>query len=372
MGVSDLADDDDVFEDVRDRVDRPMARLFRSYGWEYRFPFAIGFVSSVVARILDLLPPLLLAVAIDAIFGEQSYSLWLVPDAWLPETQAAQLWLTVGIIAAAFLIGAAFHWTRNWGWNIFAQNIQHDVRTDTYDKMQRLNMDFFADKQTGELMSILSNDVNRLERFLNDGMNSFFRLAIMVLGIAAILFYWNWQLALVTLGVVPLIGFFTYKFVEIIQPQYAEVRSSVGQLNSRLENNLGGIQVIKTANTEGFESDRVEDVSGDYFDANWEAINTRIKFFPGLRLLSGVGFVVTFLVGGLWVFTSQTTGAGPWFFTGTLSEGEFVGFILLSQRFIWPMAQLCEQTLSLCYHRRQAQVAIDDFSRKPTTKNMLC
>ncbi|WP_135664037.1 ABC transporter ATP-binding protein [Halorhabdus rudnickae] len=338
MGVSEL-DDDDVFEDVRERVDRPMARLFRSYGWDYRVPFAVGFVSSVAARILDLLPPLLLTVAIDGIFGDQAFSLWLVPDAWLPGTRAGQLWLTVAIIATAFLIGAAFHWMRNWGWNIFSQNIQHDVRTDTYDKMQRLNMDFFADKQTGELMSILSNDVNRLERFLNDGMNSFFRLSIMVLGIAAILFYWNWQLALVTLGVVPLIGFFTYKFVQIIQPQYAEVRSSVGQLNSRLENNLGGIQVIKTANTETFESDRVDDVSEDYFDANWAAINTRIKFFPSLRLLSGVGFVATFLLGGIWVVTYQTTGAAPWFFTGTLSEGQFVGFILLSQRFIWPMAQ---------------------------------
>ncbi|WEL16542.1 ABC-type multidrug transport system, ATPase and permease component [Halorhabdus sp. SVX81] len=332
-------DDDEVFEDVRDRADRPMRRLFAEYGREYSFPFTIGFVSSVAARILDLLPPLLLTLAIDAIFDDQQYSLWLVPQSLIPETQSAQLWLTVGIIAAAFLIGAGFHWTRNWGWNTFAQNIQHNVRTDTYDKMQRLNMDFFADKQTGELMSILSNDVNRLERFLNEGMNAFFRLSIMVLGISVILFYWNWQLALVTLGVVPLIGFFTYKFVETIQPKYADVRSSVGQLNSRLENNLGGIQVIKAANTETFESDRVDDVSEDYFDANWDAIGTRIKFFPGLRLLSGVGFVVTFLVGGLWVFTSQTTGTGPWFFTGKLSVGEFVGFILLSQRFIWPMAQ---------------------------------
>jgi len=203
--------------------------------------------------------------------------------------------------------------------------------------MQRLNMDFYADKQTGEMMSVLSNDVNRLERFLNDGMNSAFRLAVMVLGISAILFYYNWQLALVTLVVVPAIGFFTYRFIKTIQPKYAEVRSSVGQLNSRLENNLGGVQVIKTYNTEGYESDRVEDVSQDYFDANWDAIETRIRFFPGLRVLAGIGFVVTFLVGGLWALPSG--GGAPLFFTGTLSTGEFVVFILLSQRFIWPMAQ---------------------------------
>jgi ATP-binding cassette subfamily B protein len=184
------------------------------------------------------------------------------------------------------------------------------------------------------MMSILSNDVNRLERFLNEGMNAFFRLSVMVVAIAAILFSINWQLALVALLPVPLIGLFTWKFIDVIQPKYAEVRSSVGKLNSRLENNLGGIQVIKTANTERFESDRVDDVSGEYFDANWDAISTRIKFFPALRILAGIGFVITFLVGGLWVTTGPP---GP--FTLPLRVGQFVTFVLFTQRFIWPMAQ---------------------------------
>ncbi|MHB9288771.1 ABC transporter ATP-binding protein [Halobacteriales archaeon Cl-PHB] len=305
-----------------------MVRLFTEYGRPHAGYFTVGLVTSIFARLLDLLPPLLLAVAIDSIFrGETAFGLWLVPDAWLPTDAEAQLWLVGGILAASFLGGAVFHYVRNWGWNRFAQGVQHDVRTDTYDQMQRLNMDFFADKQTGELMSVLSNDVNRLERFLNDGLNSASRLVVMVLGIAVILFKLNWQLALVALVPVPLIAIFTRKFVEIIQPKYADVRSSVGKLNSRLENNLGGIQVIKTSTTEPFESDRVDDVSQDYYDANWGAISTRITFFPGLRVLAGLGFVLTFMVGGLWVFQ------------GTVTEGVFVAFVLYTQRFIWPMAQ---------------------------------
>ena len=348
--------EDDPFERQRERAENPMRRLFDEYGRENAFAFVVGLTSSVVARLLDLLPPVLLTVADDSIFfDERPFSLWLVPDAWLPATRTEQLYLSVGVIVIAFFGGAAFHWTRNWGWNSFAQHIQHAVRTDTYDKMQRLNMDFFADKQTGEMMSILSNDVNRLERFLNDGMNSAFRLGVMVLGIAAILLYWNWQLAAITLTVVPLIGYFTYRFVQTIQPQYADVRSSVGQLNSRLENNLGGIQVIKSANTEDFESDRVDDVSQDYFDANWGAIRTRIKFFPSLRILSGVGFVLTFLLGGVWVLTYRQTGSAPLFFTGELTPGEFVGFILFTQRFIWPMAQF-GQIINM-YQRAYASAA---------------
>jgi ATP-binding cassette subfamily B protein len=329
------ASDDDAFEDARERVDRPMWRLFSEYGRGQLHAFIIGLVSSVFARMLDLLPPLLLALAIDAVIeNDAPFRLLFVPDAWIPTATTGQLWLTAGLIAASFGLGAVFHWSRNWGWNKFAQHVQHAVRTDTYETMQRLNMEFFADKQTGEMMSVLSNDVNRLEKFLNDGLNSSSRLIIMVLGIAAYLFYMNWQLALVALLPVPLIAVFTKRFIETIQPKYAEVRSTVGSLNSRLENNLSGIQIIKTANTESYESDRVEESSRDYLDANWDAIETRITFFPGLRLVSGLGFVLTFVLGGLLVI-----GQAPAQLTVGLSAGEFVAFIIYTQRFVWPMAQ---------------------------------
>jgi ATP-binding cassette subfamily B protein len=348
-------EEDDPFEEQREKVENPMKRLFREYGVRYKFQVLVGIFASIFARLLDLVPPVLLGFAIDAIFrrDKEFTDIWFVPDSLIPAGQHEQLLLTVALIGGAFLFGSAFHWVRNWGFNSFAQNIQHNVRTDTYDKMQRLNMDFFADKQTGEMMSILSNDVNRLERFLNDGMNSMFRLTVMVLGIAGILFYLNWQLALIALLPVPLIALFTYIFIKIIQPKYAEVRSTVGTVNSRLENNLGGIKVIKSSNTEEYESDRVDDVSQDYFDANWDAIDTRIKFFPGLRLLAGLGFVLTFLAGGLWVLAAE--GDAPWIFTTTLSTGEFVTFILLTQRFIWPMAQF-GQIINM-YQRARASSA---------------
>jgi len=358
-------EEDDPFEEQREKVENPMKRLFLEYGRDYVPQVSVGILASVFARLLDLLPPLMLGIALDAIFrGEAPFDeqipLVLLPDAWLPTAQAEQFWFTIAVLVGAFTFGAAFHWVRNWGFNAFAQNIQHDVRTDTYDKMQRLNMEFFSDKQTGEMMSILSNDVNRLERFLNDGMNSVFRLAVMVLGISVLLFWINWQLALVALLPVPVIAGFTYLFIRTIQPKYAEVRSTVGKMNSRLENNLGGIQVIKSSNTEPYESDRVDDVSMDYFDANWDAIRTRIKFFPALRVLAGIGFVLTFVVGGLWVFQGPP---GP--FTGELSEGMFVVFILYTQRFIWPMAQF-GQIINMYQRARASSARIFGLMDEPS------
>ncbi len=336
-------EEDDPFEEHREHIDNPMRRLLFEYGRPYWFSATVGILASIFARVLDLLPALFLGIAIDSIFHdapfhEQVLLVWL-PEAWLPAAQSDQFWFVVAVIAGSFLLGSIFHYLRNWGFNAFSQDIQHDVRTDTYDKMQRLDMEFFADKQTGEMMSVLSNDVNQLERFLNDGLNSAFRLVVMVLGIGFFLFLLNPQLALVAMSPVPLIAVFTYIFVKKIQPKYAAVRSSVGKVNSRLENNLGGIQVIKADNTEDYESERVDDVSRNYYEMNWGAIRIRIKFFPGLQLISGIGFVLTFIVGGYWVFTGPQTGTGPGPFTGTLAIGTFVIFILYTQQLVWPMAQ---------------------------------
>ncbi|CAM2878411.1 MULTISPECIES: ABC transporter ATP-binding protein [Halobacterium] len=352
--------DDDPFEEQRADVDNAMVQLFDEYGRDHSFQAVVAVLASVFARVLDLAPPVLLGLAIDSVIQGNKAFLPFLPQSVVPSSKPDRLLFMGGLIAGSFLLGAAFHWIRNWGFNSFSQHIQHRVRTDTYDKMQRLNMDFFATKQTGEMMSILSNDVNRLERFLNDGLNSAFRLSVMVLAIGVYLFVVNWQLAVLTMLPVPIIALFTYRFVNAIQPKYADVRSSVGHLNSRLENNLGGIQVIKTSNTERYESDRVDDVSQGYFDANWGAITIRIKFFPALRIISGVGFVLTFVIGGIWVATGP-----PMFFSGTLDPGEFVTFILLSQQFIWPMAQF-GQIINMYQRARASSERIFGLMNEPS------
>ncbi|WP_231185062.1 ABC transporter ATP-binding protein [Haladaptatus sp. DYF46] len=312
-----------------------MWRLFAEYGRGYFPQFVAGFVGTVLGRLSGLLPPVILGIAIDAIFlNEQAFYLPLIPSMWLPTTPDGQLWLSIGVVLASFLVGAAFSWLEGWGWNAFAQGVQHKLRVDTYDRMQLLDMNFFDGKQTGELMSILNNDVNQLETFLNDGLSSALRIGVMIVGIGWILFTLNPALALVALLPVPFLAAFTYLFVRTIQPKYAAMRASVGALNSRLENNLGGIRVIKSETAEPYESGRIEEASGDYYDANWDAITTRITFFPGLSLLTGIGYAVTFAVGGFWLLSGAP---GP--FTGALEPGVFVTFVILSQQFIWPMAQ---------------------------------
>ncbi|MFC7223430.1 ABC transporter ATP-binding protein [Halalkalicoccus sp. GCM10025322] len=309
-------------------IANPMWRLYAEYGRANAGRGAVGVIGTIVARLFGLVPAFVVGLTIDAVFlSQREYGLPLVPDGWLPADPAGQLWASVAVLLAATMLGAAATWTQNWGWNSFAQRVQHALRVDTYDRMQLMEMRFFDDRQTGELMSVLNNDVNQLESFLNDGVSGALRIGAVVVGIGAVMVALDPRLAAIALLPVPLLAGFTYAFVRIIQPKYAAMRASVGALNSRLENNLGGIDVIKSEHAEAFESDRVEQSSLGYFGANWAAIRTRILFFPGLGLIAGVGFAITFAVGGFWVFA------------GTLSAGAFVTFVIYTQQFIWPMAQ---------------------------------
>jgi len=110
------AADDDVFDDVRDRVDHPMRRLFEEYGSDNWLAFAVGFLGSVAARLLDLLPARA-ARHRDRrdVRGARPFSLGPIPLYEYASDPESQVILATAIIAGAFLLGAGFHWIRNWG-----------------------------------------------------------------------------------------------------------------------------------------------------------------------------------------------------------------------------------------------------------------
>ncbi|MFB6121194.1 MAG: ABC transporter ATP-binding protein [Halobacteriaceae archaeon] len=327
----------DVLEEYREQVDHPLYQLFMQYGEGNRRWFVLGVLTSTLARFLSLVPPVLLGAAVDSIFrGDEAFSIPYVPQSYIPGTEMAQFWFAVGLMAVAMVGSAFLNFVRQSSLNLFSHRVKHEVRTATYQQMQRLDMSFFNEMQTGELMSILSNDTNRLEQFLDDMMGNAIQLVVLMLGTAAVLLALNWQLALVTLLIVPTSAAFTYWFMRLAEERYADVRGSVGDLNSRLENNLNGIQVIKAGNTEDYEDDRVEQHSYEYFRLDWLALRLNFIYRPGLQALTSLAFIATFIVGGIWIV--QGTAPGP--LSGTLQVGELVTFLLLTQRLVNPLAQM--------------------------------
>jgi ATP-binding cassette subfamily B protein len=320
----------------REQVERPLWRLFRAYTPDHALWLTVGLVTSVLAYGTVLVTPIVLGTTIDAVFTQESaYALPLVPDAWLPGDRTAQFWFSTGVVAAALLGGAVLQWVRGVAINYFAHGVMYAIRVDAYEKMQRLDMTFFDNKETGEVMSILNNDTSNLETFFDNALGDSVRIGVIVVGVTTALLYTNRQLALVTLGAVPLLVGFTWWFMRVIEPRYTRHRETIGDLNTRIENGLSGIELVKTTSTEEYENDRVRRVSRDVFDANMDVLKLSYFYRPGMELITGAALLATFVLGGLWVFSGP-----PLFFSGELTTGDFVVFMLLTQRLTGPMAQL--------------------------------
>ncbi|WP_435075422.1 ABC transporter ATP-binding protein [Halorubrum sp. HHNYT27] len=321
--------------DADSQPGNPIWRLYTEYGTGRRYA-ALGAVATVVGRAFGLIPAFVIGLAVDAIFlAERPYALPLVPDGIVPATDVGQLYLSIAILLGATVVGAVASWVEDWGWSVFAQRVQRNLRVDAYERLQDLELAYFTGNRTGDLMSILNNDVNALETFLEDGLSATLWILATVAGIGLILVGLNPPLTAVTLLPIPFLAAFTLLFTRLIEPRYLSIREEIGDLNSRLENNVSGIEVIKSEGAERFETERVAEASDEYLAANLSAVKIRITYFPGLNVISGVGFAVTFLVGGLWVLGRPAFGL-----TGALTPGAFVTFVIYAQQFLWPIIRL--------------------------------
>lgn len=328
-------DREKLFLEERSEVDRPMIRLFKEYGRRNPIPVIVALSANMVAPLLGLAPAYLLALAIDSLFTqERPFTVPGIPDAWLPTTPEEQLIFVFLLLMGIYAANALTTWMGSWGWSVFAERVQHSLRTDVYDRLQYQGMSFFSDKQTGEIMAILSSDVNRLEGFLNGWVGRIMNILVQVFGIIAVMMLVNWQLALVALLPAPLILLVSHFFVKKVRPKYREARSTFGKLAARLENNVSGIAVVKSFTAEPFESERIEESSGEHKDARWAARRWGVRFGPSLTFISGTGFAIVLFVGGYWLMFGP-----PLFFTGAITVGIIVMFLDYTRQIQAPMTQ---------------------------------
>jgi ATP-binding cassette subfamily B protein len=362
-----VTDDHGGFEAVRENVDgHPMVSLL-VYASRYWPTLTLGVLAAVLTRFARLVPPVVVAAAIDrAIRGSADAGL-LTDLGVLPPGEvvgeAARLALLERLVVVAilaYLLRSAARFASRYLLQATAQKVQRDLRNDTYDHLQRLSMDFFADHQTGGMMSILNSDVNRLEQFLNTEFRQLVRVVATVGGIAVVLWSYSPKLALVALAPVPIVGLASGKFLTWIEPRYKSIRETVARLNTRLENNLGGAAVIKAFDRYEFERSRVATQSEAYHDEKVAALRIRRGFFATLRLLTGVVFVLVLLIGGTDIITGVPGR------DGALTLGGFALFFLLLRRLYSPMRRVGKSANKYQLAKSSAERVFGLLGREPT------
>ena len=313
----------------------PLLRLWRYAGRHRpRIVLATGF--SVANKAFDLAPPFLIGVAVDSVVGGDGSFL----GRWLGLDAMAQLWLLAAVTFAVWAAESITEYLFQIHWRELAQTLQHDLRTEAYDHVQRLDMPFFEARSSGGLMSVLNDDVNQLERFLDVGANDILQLVTTVLALGAFFFVAAPGVAWLAFLPMPLILWGSLRFQRRMAPRYARVRDEVGAINADLANNLGGITTIKSFTAEDRAADRIDAASRRYLDANRHAIRLSSAFVPLIRMAIVLGFMATLVWGGRLAIA------------GTISVGIYSTLVFMTQRLLWPLTRL-GQTFDL-YQRAMA------------------
>jgi ATP-binding cassette subfamily B protein len=302
-----------------------LARLLR-YARGYRRQIIAATTCSIINKLFDIAPEILIGVAIDVVVNqEESFVAGL-------GFETAQEQITILAVLTFFIWAgeSLFEYLFQILWRNLAQRLQSDLRQDAYEHAQRLDMSFFEARSSGQLVATMNDDVNQLERFLDGGANAMIQVVVTVVAVGAVFFVLSPLIALLAFTPIPLIIWGAFYFQRKAGPLYADVREKVGDLSSRLANNLGGIATIKSFTAEQREARRLKESSEAYVEANRRAIRISSAFIPVIRMAILAGFLATFTVGGMMALE------------GSLNVGAYGVLVFLTQRLLWPLTGLAE------------------------------
>mgnify|MGYP003685208017 FL=1 len=310
----------------------------------------LAILCSILNKIWDLAPPLLIGIAVDVVVQKE--------DSLLADWGIINPWNQLIVLAiATFVIWgleSLFEYFYAILWRNLAQTVQHNLRLVTFDHVQHQAMSWFDEQQKGDLLAVMNDDINQLERFLDKGANDLLQVTTTVIVVGSVFLFLSWEIALFAVLPIPVILWGSFLYQKKLQSRYQEVRHTAGQLNALLENDLTGMATIQSFTGEEKELKRVETLSESYRSANKSAIRLSAAFVPLIRMAILAGFTATLLLGGRLALD------------GVLAVGAYSVLVFMTQRLLWPLSRLGE-TFDLYQRAMASSVRILTLLERPSS-----
>ena len=306
----------------------PVLRLI-AYLKDYKKDYNLGIVYSIINKIFDIAPEVLIGVAVDTVVSQENSLL-----AKIGFVDVYDQVIVLGIITFfIWVFESISQYLCSVTWLNLSQKIQHDLRDDTYTHIQKISSNILDKFKSGNLQSILGADINLLEKFLEKGANQIIQVFTSSVVIGAIFFYLAPELALAAILPVPLIILGAFYFQHLLEPRFLKIRQKAGTIGSVIANNLAGMMTIKSFTAEKYARAQVKQVSDDYVKANKHAIALSSAVTPVIRIAVLAGFLATLIYGSFLTLE------------GSLAVGSFSVLVFLTQRLLWPLTMLADITI---------------------------
>lgn len=288
-------------------------KKLKPYYWPYVKYFIWSIVFLLLVTAITTVYPIILQLTIDEVVLGEKYN-------WIP-------YLAIGFIILMAFKGVATYINQYYG-DLFGIKTVYKLRNSLYEKLQFLPFRYYDNAKTGDLMSRLTADVEGFRFFLSFGISELIRLVLLI-GISfAVMFYYSVSLTLVTMVTLPFLAIVVYKFDRAVHPAFRGIRKSFGKLNTKVQENISGINTVKSLSREEFEIGKFNDSNGDYKENYLATSKIWAKFFPLMEFLGNLSVVFLLSYGGYLVIE------------GKVQPGELVAFYSLVWYIIWPIVNL--------------------------------
>lgn len=290
-----------------------MLRRFFSYYRPYKHLFILDFTCAVVAGLLELGFPIAVNQFVDKLLPGQNWSLIM--------------WACLALLGIYVLNTGLNYIVTYWG-HMLGVNIETNMRKKMFDHLQKLSFRFYDNNKTGHLMSRISNDLDNIGEVAHHGPEDVFIAGMTLIGSFVLMLTINWKLAVLTFLVVPIIVWAALYFNRKMTSTYRGLFSALGNFNSRVEENIGGIRVVQAFANEQHEQGLFEENNNAYRA-------TKLRAYKIMAGSLSINYMLMRLV-SLFVMV-----CGTYFvIQGELSYGEFIGFLLLANVFIRPIEKI--------------------------------
>ncbi|MCZ6541090.1 MAG: ABC transporter transmembrane domain-containing protein, partial [Nitrospinae bacterium] len=261
-----------------------MKSLLRVLGYlkPYKTFVALTLGFAVLTTLLDLVPPWLIKMVVDRLVDH-------VDDVWLYA-------FVLGLVLAYF--GRNYsNYKRILINNRLEQKVVFDIRSHVYRALQKLSLNYFENRSTGEIMSRVNDDVTHVERIFIDGVEQVVTATLTLVGIMIILFYLHWKLAVASLIPIPFLVIGAWKYTVRAHSLYHQVRERAAKMNGILQDTISGIKETLAFNRQRHEVKRFEQRSGDYCKSTLEVMRLWAVYSPAMMFMGSLGTVAIILYG---------------------------------------------------------------------------
>ena len=300
-------------------------KLIRSYLVKYKIPIIIVMIFAIGSTIFTIVGPKILGNATTEIFNGLVSK--LSGGTGIDFGKVGQIALT---LLGLYVISALFSFVQRFLMTNVAQKITYKLRNDVAIKINKLPMKYFDKKTNGEVLSIITNDIDTLSMNLNQSITEIITSICTIIGILVMMFSISWQMTLISLVILPIAGILVTFIVKKSQKYFTRQQDYLGHVNGQVEEIYGGLNIVKVFNAEEKVTKDFEKANDELYHSGWKAQFLSGLMHPVMNFISNVGYVAVAVAGGYLAIN------------GTITVGNIQSFIQYNKQFTQPINQLAQ------------------------------